>query len=83
LHALVREQAAAGKTVFYSTHLLEHAEKLCHRVGILYQGQLAMAGTLDELRQNLPPNSSLEEIYFQVTRQAPAEATAETGRAHS
>src|SRR5262249_61388647 len=49
LHALVREQAAAGKTVFYSTHLLEHAEKLCHRVGTLHQGRLAMSGTPDKL----------------------------------
>ena len=64
-------------------HLLEHAEKLSHRVGILYQGRLAMAGTLDELRRDLPENSSLEEIYFQVTRQAPAEAAEEAGRAHS
>jgi ABC-2 type transport system ATP-binding protein len=83
LHALVREQAAAGKTVFYSTHLLEHAEKLCHRVGILYQGQLALSGTLDELRRDLPQDSSLEEIYFQVTRQAPSEATEAVGRANS
>jgi ABC-2 type transport system ATP-binding protein len=83
LHSLVREQATAGKTVFYSTHLLEHAEKLCHRVGILYQGQLAMAGTLDELRRDLPQSSSLEEIYFQVTRQAPSDATEAVGRANS
>ncbi len=73
LHALLRETADAGKTVFYSTHLLEYAERLCHRVGILYRGRLAMSGTIDELRANLPQNSSLEEIYFMVTRQTPSE----------
>jgi ABC-2 type transport system ATP-binding protein len=83
LHALVREQAAAGKTVFYSTHLLEHAEKLCHRVGILNRGRLVLCGTLDEIRRDLPRDSSLEEIYFQVTRQAPAEEMVEMGRADS
>jgi ABC-2 type transport system ATP-binding protein len=83
LHALVREQAAAGKTVFYSTHLLEHAEKLCHRVGILHRGRLAMSGTLDELRRDAPPNSTLEEIYFQVTRQTPPAAAEAAGRAES
>jgi ABC-2 type transport system ATP-binding protein len=83
LHALVREQAAAGKTVFYSTHLLEHAEKLCHRVGILNRGRLVLSGTLDELRRDLPRDSSLEEIYFQVTRQTPAEAVVDMRRADS
>lgn len=75
LHELVRELAAAGKGVFYSTHLLDQAEKLCHRIGILYRGRLAMAGTLDEVRAALKSrDGSLEEIYFQVTRQEPAEA---------
>jgi ABC-2 type transport system ATP-binding protein len=83
LHALVREQAAADKTVFYSTHLLEHAEKLCHRVGILHRGRLALCGTLDELRHDLPKNGSLEDIYFRVTRLAPAEALVDLGRAES
>jgi ABC-2 type transport system ATP-binding protein len=80
LHALVRELAAAGKTVFYSTHLLEHAEKLCHRVGILHKGRLAMAGTLDELREHLARNGSLEEIFFLVTRPAPSESAEEPRR---
>jgi len=80
LHALVREMAAAGKTVFYSTHLLEHAEKLCHRVGILHKGRLAMAGTLDELREHLARNGSLEEIFFLVTRPAASESAEEPRR---
>jgi ABC-2 type transport system ATP-binding protein len=70
LHELLQEMTAAGKTVFYSTHLLDHAEKLCDRVGIVYRGRLALAGTLAELRGHGAEGSSLEEIYFDVTRQA-------------
>jgi ABC-2 type transport system ATP-binding protein len=72
LHDLLRERTAAGKAALYSTHLLDHAEKLCHRAGILHKGRLAMSGTLDELRADFPPDSSLEEIFFRVTGQGPA-----------
>jgi ABC-2 type transport system ATP-binding protein len=74
LHELMREKAAEGKTVFFSTHHLEQAEKLCHQIGILHKGRLAMAGTLDELRESLANQGSLEEIYFLVTREEPATA---------
>src|SRR3954451_15115458 len=74
LHELLGEATAAGKTVFYSTHLLDHAEKLCHRVGILHRGRLALAGTLGQLREHLPGSRSLEEVYFLVTRQTPLAA---------
>jgi ABC-2 type transport system ATP-binding protein len=80
LHELLVELARAGKTVFYSTHLLDHAEKFCHRIAILNRGQLAASGTLDELRAELPGANSLEDIFFQVTRQAseaPADAQEE------
>ncbi len=64
---LVREKAAEGRTVFYSTHLLDQAEKLCRRVGIVHKGRLAALGTLDELRTNLARGGSLEELFFAVT----------------
>jgi ABC-2 type transport system ATP-binding protein len=67
LHSLLREETSAGKTVFYSTHVLDQAEKLCHRAGILYKGELAAVGTLEELRSKLAPGGSLEEIFFAVT----------------
>jgi ABC-2 type transport system ATP-binding protein len=82
LHELMREKAAEGKTVFFSTHHLEQAEKLCHEIGILHKGRLAMAGTLDEMRETLAHDSSLEGIYFLVTRGVPAEP-AEAGRVKS
>ena len=64
---IVKEKVAEGKTVFYSTHLLDQAEKLCHRVGIVFKGRLAAAGTLEELRTRLSKGGSLEEIFFAVT----------------
>lgn len=67
LHELVREKVAEGKTIFFSTHLLDQAEKLCHRVGIVFKGKLAAAGTLSELRARVSRNSTLEEIFFSVT----------------
>jgi len=69
LHELIRKEAAGGKTVFFSTHLLDQAEKLCSRVGIIYKGKLAAVGTLDELRSKVSQNSSLEEIFFSVTQE--------------
>jgi len=67
LHEIVREKAARGKTVFFSTHLLDQAEKLCHRVAIVYKGKLVADGTMAELRARVKQNSSLEEIFFSVT----------------
>ncbi|MGE3172352.1 MAG: ABC transporter ATP-binding protein [Planctomycetota bacterium] len=72
LLALIREIAAAGTAVFYSTHLLEQADRLCHRVGILHRGRLAALGTPAALREQLAPGGSLEDVFFQVA--APADA---------
>ncbi len=64
---LVLEKVAQGRTVFFSTHLLEQAEKLCHRVGILFKGRLAAIGTLAELRERFQPAASLEQVFFAAT----------------
>jgi ABC-2 type transport system ATP-binding protein len=66
-HDLIRERADLGKSVFFSTHLLDQAERLCHRVGILEGGKLVACGPLDELKAQLAPGGSLEEIFFAVT----------------
>ena len=46
----LRLAAASGKTIFMSTHLLDMAEKVCTRVGIIHRGALVATGTLAELR---------------------------------
>src|SRR5260370_8015505 len=56
-----------GHTVFLSTHVLEIAEQLCHRVGIIDHGQVIATGTLDELRsQAQTATYSLEDISLHL-----------------
>lgn len=50
LKEMMREHADAGNTVLFSTHVLEVAEKVCDRVGIIKKGKLIFVGTLEELR---------------------------------
>jgi ABC-2 type transport system ATP-binding protein len=66
LHDMVRAKAAAGRTIFFSTHLLDQAEKLCTQIAIMAKGRLAAHGTLADLRTRLSMDSSLEEIFFSV-----------------
>ena len=63
LKEMMKEHAKKGKTVFFSTHILEIAEKLCDRVIIIFKGKKLYEGTLDELKEKYP-NKSLEEIYI-------------------
>lgn len=66
LHEMIRAKAAAGHTIFFSTHLLDQAEKLCTEIAILAKGRLAAHGTLADLRARVSTDSSLEEIFFSV-----------------
>ena len=54
-----------GVTVFLSTHILEVAERMCDRVGIIQQGQLVAVGTMEELRAGR--QTSLEDIFLELT----------------
>jgi ABC-2 type transport system ATP-binding protein len=63
----IRSSAADGKTVFLSTHLLDMAERLCHRVGIIDGGRLVAVGSMDELRAEQRAGSTLEEVFLKVT----------------
>ncbi len=65
LHELIRERARNGAAVFFCTHLLDQAQKLCNRVGIINKGKLAAQGELDALRKR--GDETLEEIFFSVT----------------
>ena len=55
LEQLIRDQAAAGVTVIFSTHVIAHAERLCERVAIIAEGKLAFEGAVDEARGRLRP----------------------------
>ena len=62
--------AAAGTTIFVSTHLLDMAQKLCSRMAIIDRGALAATGSLQEIRQQLASEGSLEELFLQLTDKA-------------
>jgi ABC-2 type transport system ATP-binding protein len=64
----LRRSSAEGKTIFLSTHLLDMAERLCSRVGIIHQGELVAEGSLGELRSKIVPGGSLEEVFLKVTQ---------------
>ena len=64
----LRVSAAQGKTIFLSTHLLDMAQRLCGRVGIIDKGNLVASGELAELQRKLVPGGSLEEVFLKVTR---------------
>jgi len=63
----MNNHCANGNTVFFSTHVLEVAEKICHRVGIINKGKIIAVGTIDELRQS--KDSSLESIFLSLTEE--------------
>lgn len=60
-----------GGTVFMTTHTLPVAQKYSSRIGILHEGKLIAADTLDNLRKKMKDkNASLSEIYFNFTKHA-------------
>lgn len=67
LKEYMREHCNNGKTVFFSTHVLEVAEKLCDRIGIIHQGRLIACGTMDELKKMSASKESLEKIFLELT----------------
>ncbi|MFA4986834.1 MAG: ABC transporter ATP-binding protein [Candidatus Brocadiia bacterium] len=70
LTSMISALAESGKTIFFSTHILEQAEKISTRIGILHKSKLAAVGKLNELRAATSSNSSLEEIFFLVAAKA-------------
>lgn len=67
LKQTMRERTKQGKSVFFSTHVLEVAEKLCDRIVIINKGKKIYEGTLDSLKENYN-DLSLEEIFLELTR---------------
>ncbi|MFB5543645.1 ABC transporter ATP-binding protein [Bacillus cereus] len=67
LKEMMREHADKGKIVFFSTHVLEVAEKLCDRVAIINKGNLQFKGNLGEMRDHFKSNESLEKMFLEMT----------------
>ena len=65
---LLRALAGKGKTVFMSTHILEIAERMCDKVGIINEGTLIAEGTIDELRKKAKDETAdLEKLFLELT----------------
>ena len=65
---LLLSHVAKGGTVILTTHILEVAERLAQRIGIIREGRLIAEGTLDELRERTS-GASLEDVFLQLTAQ--------------
>ena len=59
---IMREMCKEGKTIFFSTHILEVAEKLCSRVAIIKQGKLVKVGSMEEVKGD----ESLEKVFLEL-----------------
>ena len=62
LKEMMREHCDRGGAIFFSTHVLEVAEKLCDKVAIIKQGRLVKAGTMEEVKGD----ESLEEVFLEL-----------------
>lgn len=65
LKGIMRTLCDNGGAIFFSTHVLEVAEKLCDKVAIIKEGKLIMSGTMEEVKGN----SSLESVFLQSEKE--------------
>jgi ABC-2 type transport system ATP-binding protein len=66
LKEMMREHASRGKTVFFSTHVLDVAEKVCDRVAIIDKGQIKFCGTIADMREKFRSDLSLESMFLEL-----------------
>ena len=62
LKLMMREHCDAGGAIFFSTHVLEVAEKLCDKVAIIKSGRLIASGSMEEVKGD----SSLEDVFLEL-----------------
>ena len=64
---ILRQLADRGAAVMLSTHIMEIAERMCDRIGIINKGQLVAVGSMAELRGLGKGETSLEDIFLELT----------------
>lgn len=69
---LLQTRVRAGCTVIMTTHILEVAERMADRIGVISAGRLVAEGTLDELRQRNGRNDTLEDMFIALVDEAAA-----------
>lgn len=65
LKTIMRERCNAGGAIFFSTHVLEVAEKLCDKIAIIKNGKLVVSGKMEDVKGD----SSLESVFFELEEQ--------------
>ncbi|MER2179607.1 MAG: ABC transporter ATP-binding protein [Carnobacterium inhibens] len=65
LKKIMHELCAHGSSVFFSTHVLDTAEKLCNKIAMINQGKLVFSGTMEDMLKEKKGNS-LEEIFIDI-----------------
>lgn len=70
LKNMLREHSEAKKTVFFSTHILDVAERFCDKVAVIHKGRLLFFGTLKEMRKQSQRDASLETLFLEMTENA-------------
>lgn len=68
LKSMMREHADAGNTVFFSTHVLEVAEKVCDKVAVIGAGRILFAGGIQDMKKS--SDASLEKMFLEMTQNA-------------
>ena len=58
----MREVCNEGSAIFFSTHVLEVAEKLCDKIAIIKDGRIVTVGTMEEVKGN----NSLEDVFMEL-----------------
>ncbi len=64
----MKQHAKEGNTIFFSTHVLEVAEKLCDKIAIINDGKIILVGDYNEIKEEFKDNTSLEEIFMEITK---------------
>ena len=69
LKEMMRQQADRGKTVFFSTHVLDVAEKICDRVAVIDRGRILFCGSITEMKHQFRKEGSLESMFLDLVEQ--------------
>ena len=67
LKEILRERAKAGKCIIFSTHVMEVAQELCDRIGIINKGKLIAIGSFEEIKHIANKDGTLESIFLELT----------------
>ena len=67
LKKILRDRTAAGKSVFFSTHVMAIAQELCDRIAIINKGKIIALGSFDEIKEQAVHKENLEAVFLELT----------------